>query len=211
MSREQTYTAIILKKQAFGEADEIVTFFTKEAGKVRGLAKSVKFSRAKLQNNLQSLFLVDLTLAESRQLPKIIGVAAVEHFPFMRSNMDLINHALYATELVLKFTADEQKNEKLFNLLLEFLRHLENNNRYLDLALAKFKTQFLSAVGFSVIYNENLEQQQKEKCLALEAAAFSELNSSLGDLGGLQKLLSNFITFHLEREVKSERFLQDVV
>ena len=46
--REQHYSAIILKKQPYREGDEIITLFTKEGGKIRCLAKSVKSPKSKL-------------------------------------------------------------------------------------------------------------------------------------------------------------------
>ncbi len=60
MPRENTYLSIILKKQAFKEADELITVYTKEAGKLRVLAKSIKSPKSKLQHGLQVLFLVKI-------------------------------------------------------------------------------------------------------------------------------------------------------
>ena len=37
--------AIVLKSIDFGEADKIITFFTKDFGKIRGIAKSAKRSK----------------------------------------------------------------------------------------------------------------------------------------------------------------------
>ncbi|MBI3231986.1 MAG: DNA repair protein RecO [Candidatus Doudnabacteria bacterium] len=211
MSGNQKYTAIILKKQAFGEADEIITFFTRESGKVRGLAKSVKLSKSKLQNSLQCLFVVNLTLAGRGQLPKVIAAEVTESFFSLRLKLEVLKHAFYANELALKFTADGQKNEKLFDLLLGFLKFLETNGRNLELALAKFKTDFLSASGWSASYHQGLARQPKhlDLCLSLENASFNEIGNrkNFGEVAALQKFLSEFIAYHLEREVKSEKFL----
>ena len=54
--REIKHTGIILKKQPLGEADELITLFTKEQGKVRVLAKSVKSAKSKLQQNCRLCF-----------------------------------------------------------------------------------------------------------------------------------------------------------
>lgn len=217
MSREQTYTAIILKKQAYGEADEIVTFFTREAGKMRALAKSVKLPKARLQNALQSPFVVDLRLAGQGHLPKITAAEIKRSFPALRQRLVCAKHAFYAVELVLKFTPDGQKNEKLFCLLLDFLSFLEKRTDNIDsaaatfnAALAKFKAGFLSAVGLSALFHEDLIKQPKQlqECKGLEQADFENLPLlNTGSLGDLQKFLSDFIVYHLEREVKSEGFL----
>ena len=214
MARELNFTAIILKKQPLGEADEIITFFTRESVKIRGLAKSVKLAKSKLQNSLQTLFLVDLSVAGSGNLPKIIRAQPEETFPNLRENLFLIKQAFYVSELVLKFTPDGQKNEKLFDLLLEFLKFLQTNNGSLELALAKFKTDFLSAIGFAAIYHQDLAklQPQLKQCMELEKTSFRNIGSrDFGEIAPLQKFLSDFIVNHLEREVRSEKFLKSVV
>jgi len=213
MSREISYTAIILKKQAFGEADEIITFFTREAGKVRGLAKSVKLAKSKLQNNLQNLTLVDVSLAGQGQLPKIIAAEAKQTFTGLRHNLDSLKRAFYASELVLRFTPDGQKDETLFALLLEFLECLDAGAGHADLALAKFKAGFLFSAGLAATAHDSLGNQTEnlKLCRDLEACEFGDLQGKPWDnIEPLQKFLSEFIVFHLEREVKSEQYLNAV-
>lgn len=213
MPREQSHTAIILKKQPFGEADEIITFYTRESGKVRGLAKSVKLAKARLQNNLQNLTLAEVSLAGHGQLPKIIAAEAKKTFSGLRHNLELLKRAFYASELILRFTPDGQKDEQLFGLYLEFLEYLDSDPSGSDLALAKFKTGFLQAAGLSATAHDSLGGQDKNLrlCRDLESCAFKDLDSKAWeDVGSLQKFLSNFIVFHLERQVKSEGFLNAV-
>lgn len=239
MSRETKYRAIILKKQPFLEGDEIITVFTKQVGKVRLLAKSIKLAKSKLQNSLQTVFLVDLIVAASgRGLPKIISAVVVDPYANLRTDLRAAKYAFYALELVLKFTADEHKNEQLLELLLNFLQFLNHSRtaspKLLNAALAKFKIDFLKAVGHGLFYEpqcqqktsvgfsfsrggfyatagSSFEQVSKEtfvQFLALSQANFHKLPElSLGHLSVLQRLLSRFIEYHLEREIKSERYL----
>ncbi len=239
MPRENTYLSIILKKQAFKEADELITVYTKETGKLRVLAKSVKFSKSKLQHGLQVLFLVKISLVGSK-LPRVIGTQVVASFPNIRENLRAAKMAFYALELALKFTADEHKNEKLFGLLEEFLNFLDahaQDSRLLECGLAKFKIEFLDAVGFRISADrpkdfsgdigfsnsrggfvfggraddyQNLTIPAYEQFHALRAADFEGLAAfgrPMGNLGELQGILSDFLQYHLERDIKSERFL----
>lgn len=165
MSREHKYTAIVLKKQPFKEGDEIITFFTREQGKVRALAKSVKSPKSKLQQKLQSLFLVDLILSGgparlggAGKLPKIIFAEPKVVFAGLRQNLQALKMAFYAAELSLKFTPDEHKNESLFGALASFLGFIDNgpDNHQLNAALAKFKLEALTALGLSLNYPARL-------------------------------------------------------
>lgn len=238
MSRETKCRAVILKKQAFNEGDEIITFFSLELGKIRCLAKSVKSPKSKLQQKLQGLFLVDLTITQSSRLPKIISAEPVEVFSRMRENLESLKRAFYAQELVLKFTPDEQKNQSLFNLLLGFLRFLNSGNgeALLDLGLIKFKMELLSALGFTirnqvragehtqVFFSPNkggfLEEPSADAFrvdpvvyrlfLELMPLDFISLEKAHNIIGekDLQNLLSRFIEHYLERKVKSEKYLR---
>lgn len=155
MARENNYLAIVLKKQPYGEGDEIITLFTKEAGKIRALAKSTKLPKSKLQYSLQSLFLSRVTTTSASALPKIIRADAVKVYPHVRERMDAAQMAFYALELLLKATADEHKNEGLFALMtdfLEFLNRAAGDLGLLPMGFAKFKMEFLEQIGLGIHY-----------------------------------------------------------
>lgn len=237
MPRENKYTAIILKKQPFKEGDEIITFFTKQQGKLRCLAKAVKKSLSKLQQRLQALFLVEL-ITTSGHFPKIIGVEPIKVYAYMRENLSALKRAFYALELVLKFTADEQKNEALFNLLGDFLEFLNTaqTEEIFSLGLAKFKIELLQSIGLGVLSPRIFEPKNEiffsaskggffqtksadvfpvpkgayEIFLELKNANFKTLNSIGNNKQHeqLQSLLSQFIEYQLERKVRSEKYLK---
>jgi DNA repair protein RecO (recombination protein O) len=237
MSRETKCQAIVLKKQPLGEGDEIITFFSKELGKIRCLAKSVKSSKSKLQQKLQGLFLVNLSFTHGK-LPKIISAEPVKVFSTMRENLESLKRAFYAQELVLKFTADEQKNEPLFFLFESFLGYLDSsaNEEVLDLGLLKFKMDILQTLGLGV-HDEAASDNQQGVFFSPVSGGFNRRASAdslkvSSDVYGLfldlrdvdfnhlqkiqhksgekelQNLLSQFIEYQLERKVRSEKFLR---
>jgi DNA repair protein RecO (recombination protein O) len=242
MSKEQRLTALVLKKQPYGEGDEIVTFFTKEEGKLRALAKSTKFSKSKLQYSLQVLFCINLTLSGRGGLPKIIGAEALETYSKIRESLECMKIAFYALELLIKFTPDEEENETLFNLFTNFLTHLNTYTKdvaLIDLGLAKFKIQFLESLGLSIhtptipseeIYFSNskggfviseegadhvpVDLVTLEQFEVLKQGNFASLPQLLSNqfftgqsTEELQEVLSGFVRYQLEREIKSERYL----
>ncbi len=237
--RETKYTGLILKKQAFLEADEIITIFTKEKGKVRVLAKSVKLVKSKLSGSLQNLFLVEITVAKpSARLPKLIGSRVINSFSSLRENLECLKRTFYAQELVLKFTADEHKNIKLFDLLHEYLKFLDDdkNLNLLNIGLVKFQIEFLRAVGHSISADKNILSSKEvgfslskggfyqsvkkdesahkalKQFLSLEGNGFNHLlNIKLEETMELARLLFEFIKYHLERDVNSEQFLKNNV
>ena len=116
--------AIILKKSPFSEGNEIITMYSRELGKVRGVARAVKFAKSKLAFGLQALFYSEVELLKTKNNFTIIGVKVLDPFSALRENLENLKYALYATEIILKSTADEQPNEQIFDYYLQLLKHL---------------------------------------------------------------------------------------
>ncbi len=144
--------AIILKKNIFSEGNEIITLYTKELGKVRAVAKSVKSPKSRLAFALQNLFYTDVDLLLSKKLSTIKGVKPLDTFPSIYSDSEKIVLALYATEIILKSTADEQPNEPLFESYLQLLRHLNESNSKVHLCSDFFVLRALALNGYALEY-----------------------------------------------------------
>ena len=116
--------------------------------------------------------------------------------------------AFYAVELVLKFTADEQKNEPLFNVLCDFLQFLDEqtSSDILNLGLAKFKIGILEVSGLG------MQNHKSDLFLKLKNTSFNQLKvlAKTPRIMPLQESLSQFIEYQLERRVKSESYLNMV-
>jgi DNA repair protein RecO (recombination protein O) len=117
-------TGVILKKQNYKEADQILTLWTKETGKVRILAKSVRKPSSKLIYNLSELSVVDVEVIGHKNLPVVISAVAKKHHKHLLHDLIKMGSAFYAAELMLKMTADEHPNEQVFDYMVEFLDEL---------------------------------------------------------------------------------------
>lgn len=234
--REQSYTCIVLKKQPVGDADEIITFFSLELGKIRAMAKSVKLSKSRLQNYLQALFLVNLRTAGGKgaSLPKIIGAEPVEIFSELRKDLHNLTFAFSAMEMVLRFMPDEQKNEGVYFLLAEFLRALNSGLTKQGEVLLSFKLKFLKNIGLSIklpkpegagvymfdLFSGGFSQNPKGLIKSFEIEILNYcLSTPLGSVAvenneaveKLSEFVDRFLEFQLERELKAEKSLRGVI
>src|SRR5665213_380175 len=103
--------AVVLKKNVFAEGSEVVTLYSRDEGKVRAVARSVKSSKSKLSFGLQDLFLSDVEVSVSRRsgsMGTVTGVKPVNTFMHMRESDVAVHLALFATELLLKATPDHE-------------------------------------------------------------------------------------------------------
>ncbi len=159
--------SIILKKSVFSEGNEIITIYTRELGKVRAVARAVKSIKSKLAYGLQTLFYSEVELIQSKKMHQIIGVRVLNTFKKLRENKKTIYAALYAAELVLKSTPDEQPNEQLFDALLKFLEHLDANPNQPHPCSACFVLNAMALNGYGinaevcVICNKKLSDSQQ--------------------------------------------------
>ncbi|OGW49229.1 MAG: DNA repair protein RecO, partial [Nitrospirae bacterium RBG_19FT_COMBO_58_9] len=81
--------AITLKSRKWGDADRILTFYTKEMGKVRGVARGARRMKSRLGASLEPLTICHLNLFEKSgdSLYRVSQVDLVE--PFMKFREDL--------------------------------------------------------------------------------------------------------------------------
>ncbi len=147
--RYKKLTGIILKKQNYKEADQILTLWTKDAGKVRVLAKSIRLPKSKLAYAVADLCLVEIDVVGGN-LPVLISAKPIKQFLNMREDLKKTAVGFYAAELMLKITADEHPNHIAFSLLADFLSGLDDltqsSNDYL--LLDKFSLDLLDTLGF---------------------------------------------------------------
>ncbi len=177
MTRPRNYQteAIIIKKIKLGEADRILTLYTPYLGKIRAVAKGVRRPRSKLAGHLELLTHSLVSLARGRNLDTITGSQTINSFLPLKSDLQLISYALYATELVEQFTADHIENRPLFQLLLETLHQLcqAGNN---ELALRYFELHLLNQVGY---------RPQLQQCVSCRRILEPTTNSFCPGAGGM--------------------------
>ena len=125
MSREQIYTAFVLKRMDYGETDQIITLFSLEEGKLRALVKAAKLPTSKLQPMLQPLFKVSVTLVGNGGLPKVIAARALKSFPGFYQDPSKLSCWYLVSELLNKALGDGSANEALYDLVDEYLEFLD--------------------------------------------------------------------------------------
>ena len=116
--------AIVLRAQALGESDRIVTFLTHGQGKVRAVAKGARRSRRRFGTNLELLSRVRLSWfeKEGQDLGRIESADLLEAFYDLQS--DPVRGAVLAcfAEVADAFAREQQEDDAFFRLLLAVLR-----------------------------------------------------------------------------------------
>ena len=148
MPAPRTYRAeaLVLKNAPFGEADLLVTLFTREAGKVRAVAKGARRATAKLVGHLEPLTVTRLSLSRGRTLDVINQAETLESFALVKANLTAVTKGLQVAELVDGFGSEESPNEPLYGLSLATLAAI-GRSPDAELPLLYFQLHLLSVSG----------------------------------------------------------------
>jgi len=141
--------AIILRRVAYGDADWIVTFFTRHKGRMSGMARSARSSKRRFAGALEPGILVDIRYSERRgaDLVRISEAVALRSVHGAMKSLERINGMTLALELALNFLQEHQPAPDKFDMLNAFLEGLSRNDPTIWDILA-YEYRWLSHCGF---------------------------------------------------------------
>lgn len=140
-------SAVILRHTDYGEADRLLWLFTRERGKLRAIAKGVRKMRSRKAGHLEPFTHASLQLALGRDLWIVTQAETIEAFLPIRENLELTAYAIYVLELLDRFTYEEGEYVSLFQLLLDTLHRIQNEEDVF-LAVRYYELRILDLVGF---------------------------------------------------------------
>ncbi len=148
MAPPRTYhcEALALKHVPIGETDLLVTFYTRDRGKLRAVARGARRSNSKLVGHVEPLTQAALSLARGRTLDYVTQVQVIESFGALKSDLESISRGFYVAELVDGFGSENGANEPLYNLALDTL-HAVSGGTDVELPLRCFDLQLLGVSG----------------------------------------------------------------
>lgn len=119
--------AIVLAAMDYRENDRIVTLFTLQHGKVRGVARGAKKSVRRFGGALEPFARLSVELVVREGLSAVRSADIVTVFPGIRADLSGIGHAGYAMELADRLLPDGAPLPRLFRLLAAYLEHLDGS------------------------------------------------------------------------------------
>ncbi len=147
-------TAIILNSLDYGESDRIVSVFTSDFGKIKGIAKGARRSKKRFPNALEPFSLSDIIFSKRERdtLVLIESCDIIDHYPDIRENLDKTLTSSYLLELTDKFTREGKKDAALFQLLKNFL-HMIDSGIYSDDLVRFFEIRLLKLSGYEPVFD----------------------------------------------------------
>ena len=121
-------TAVVIGSFALGESDRVVTFFSRQFGKIRGVAKASRRPRSRFTGALELFTLGELVVFDTGKsdLLRIDHFDVVRPLARLRDDLDRLGHASWVIECVGRLTADRDPHAGLFTLLTRTLGAMES-------------------------------------------------------------------------------------
>jgi DNA repair protein RecO (recombination protein O) len=147
-SRSFRVEAVVLRHADWGEADRILTLYTRERGKVRAIAKGARRIRSRKAGHLEPFTRVTLQLAKGRDLLIVTQAETLDAYLALGANLVKTGYASYVIELLDRFTyEDENENNAIFRLLTEILSRIASDADPW-LAIRYYEVRLLDLLGF---------------------------------------------------------------
>lgn len=150
--------AIIMKGMDLGEADRIITLFTREKGKIRAVANGVRRIRSSLGALVQPFTYGTFSLYMGGSIPRFRQGDILASFSFLREDLLTMTATSYLMELMDTQLGEEDPHEAIFVLLLQVMEMLASHG-YRDLFLRAFEIRCMSLLGY---------QPQLHNCIQCE-------------------------------------------
>ena len=116
--------AIILQNSDWGEADRLLSIFTREHGKLRAIAKGARKMQSRKAGHLEQFMRSSLMLAKGHDMWIVTQAEVIDPYSSLRENLEVTARAAYVIELLDRLTYEEGQNWQLFDLVSKTLTRL---------------------------------------------------------------------------------------
>lgn len=130
--------AVVIGSFPLGESDRVVTFYSREFGKLRGVARAARRLRSRFAGALELLTLGQLVFFDTGRsdLVRIDHFDVVRPFAHARGDLDRLAQGAWIAECIARLTADRDPHAAVFGLLVRALGSLDTGRPPRRVAIA---------------------------------------------------------------------------
>lgn len=242
---------IVLKHFDLGESDKIITFYTRDNGKVRAVASRARKAKSRISGLVLPFSYNKITIYRGKSIDRINQIESKYSFSKLREDLLKMAYASYVAEISAKTGQEDHPNQLLFSLILKtfykIMETAENDTEKLELINITFKGKLLEILGFKpelmrcvkcgkkikaagdnifsiplggFVCKQCLEQTDEDifhmtgESLVIIRFLLGEnkelpnnLKISQQAFRSINRLIDQFIIYHLDLNIKSEKFL----
>jgi len=181
----------ILGSKNIGEANRMLTIYTRELGFVRAMAQGVRLHKSKLRFSLQDFTYANIDLVRGRDIWRVTSATYKDSFPYARKNKKSILLIARVSKLIERLCTGEEPNSRVFDDLVQSLHLLDNISiklesiEALELHLVLRIMNSLGYIGESAILapylNSDFDNNLEESLLEEKKSIITHINRALNE------------------------------
>ncbi|MGF1464978.1 MAG: DNA repair protein RecO [Sandaracinaceae bacterium] len=149
MARTIFTPAVVLRRVAYGEADQVLTLLTEAYGRVGVLARGARKSTRRFAGALEPFCVLDVEVALGRgELGRLAQARLVRAFPALLADLDRMTTAGACLELVRELLPPREPDPSWLPTVVDLLEALDAGAPPEELRIA-FTLRFLALTGFA--------------------------------------------------------------
>jgi len=182
---------LILASRDSGEANKILTIYTKEMGLVRALAQGIRLSKSKLKFSLQIFSYAHIDLVRGKDFWRLTSARSIDTYPKISLNKNSFTLVSRVFKLLERLNFVEGQNDEIFEdliFLLDLLNNEEVSNKRLEALEISVVLRILKNLGYigssetiSKYVNKGLEVEDLEDILTDRKIIISHINKALSE------------------------------
>lgn len=221
--------ALVLKKISYKESDYIVTFFTKEIGKISGIARNAKSSKKRFGGRLELFNHLKINIKQNDNKFNVLNDVDIKRsYSGIMEKLETFIIASFIMEHIDFFSSENEPSEELFSETLKTLHELENGENLLP-KLHTFQLNALTISGyvphlesenevfanFSISDGKFLDPHEKTDNNMYKFYVDIIKNPEimdifLGKVANNVRVLTKYIEYHTGKQFKTSKFLEDL-
>lgn len=138
--------ALVIRARNYGEADQILTLFSREWGKIQAIAKGVRKPKSRLRGGVQLFSYSNFQLYKGRSLDTVTQVEQKESFIWLQTDLELLTYATYLMELLDAAILENEEGQGIFLLTLTCLYLMQSVQP--KLVVRCFELKLLQLLGY---------------------------------------------------------------
>ena len=181
----------ILGSRNKGEANKMLTIYTREMGLVRAMVQGIRLHKSKLRFTLQDFSCANIDLVRGRDIWRVTSAKNISTFPFARASRNSLLIIARVSSLLERLCDGEESNEKIFDDFMQVLylpddMNIESSSREaLELHLVLRIMNSLGYIGDSLILSDylggSIDLNKTELLLKEKRSIISHINKALNE------------------------------
>ncbi len=115
---------LVIGSRDLGEANKILTLYTKEMGLIRAMAQGIRLNKSKLRFSLQLFSHAHIDLVRGKDFWRLTSAKSINTYPKIRLNKNSLNLVSRIFKLLERFNFAESQNDEIFEDLIFMLNFL---------------------------------------------------------------------------------------